>query len=129
MIGSPSVFQTAPPQPASNARMTCSPLFAGGALASQNGFGLLMPANSMLRSAIFVSPSGGYFCDQRERRKRAALRPSATAFTTSLPPLMQSPPAKTFGFPVWQLAGSATTQPFESSSTPESSFASARSLD
>src|SRR5688500_11194574 len=57
MIGSPSVFQTAPPQPASNARITCSPLFAGGADASQNGFGLLMPAKSMLRSAMIPSPS------------------------------------------------------------------------
>src|SRR5262245_42800773 len=62
MIGSPSVFHTAPPHPASNARMTCSPLFAGGAEASQKGFGLLMPANSMLRSAmrcsvIFASPT------------------------------------------------------------------------
>ena len=46
MIGSPSVFQTAPPQPASNARMTWSPLFVGGAEASQNGFGLRMPATS-----------------------------------------------------------------------------------
>ena len=33
------VFQTAPPQPASNARWTCAPEFAGGAEASQNGFG------------------------------------------------------------------------------------------
>src|SRR5262249_4139983 len=56
-MGSPSVFHTAPPQPASNARITCSPLFAGGAEASQNGFGLLMPAKSMLKSAISVRPS------------------------------------------------------------------------
>src|SRR5271154_431495 len=52
-IGSPSVFHTAPPQPASKARITCSPVFAGGAEASQKGLGLLMPAMSMLRSAIF----------------------------------------------------------------------------
>src|SRR5262252_8643730 len=51
-IGSPSVFHTAPPQPMSNARMICSPVFVGGALASQNGFGLLMPANEMDRSAM-----------------------------------------------------------------------------
>src|SRR5262245_29309167 len=51
-IGSPSVFHTAPPQPMSNARMICSPVFVGGALASQNGLGLLMPANEMDRSAM-----------------------------------------------------------------------------
>ena len=54
-MGSPSVFHTAPPQPASNARITWSPVFAGGADASQKGFGLLMPAMSMLRSAM-VTP-------------------------------------------------------------------------
>src|SRR6185369_13827720 len=62
MIGSPSVFHTAPPHPASNARMTCSPEFAGGAEANQKGFGLLMPAKSMLRSAM-VPPR-----EQRARR-------------------------------------------------------------
>jgi hypothetical protein len=51
-IGSPSVFHTAPPQPMSNARMICSPVLVGGALASQNGLGLLMPANEMDRSAM-----------------------------------------------------------------------------
>src|SRR5437762_4540194 len=51
-IGSPSVFHTAPPQPASNARMICSPVFVGGALASQKGLGLLMPANEVDRSAM-----------------------------------------------------------------------------
>src|SRR5215471_10612553 len=51
-IGSPSVFHTAPPQPMSNARMIWSPVFVGGALASQNGLGLLMPANEMDRSAM-----------------------------------------------------------------------------
>ena len=65
MMGSPSVFHTAPPQPRSNARITWSPVFAGGALASQNGLGLLMPAKSMERSAMslprrrpWVSPAG-----------------------------------------------------------------------
>ena len=49
---------------------------------------------------------------------RAALRPSATALTTSLPPLTQSPPENTFGLPVAPVAGSATTQPRASSATP-----------
>src|SRR5215212_3668842 len=51
-IGSPRVFQTAPPQPASNARSTIEPMFVGGAEASQKGLGDLMPAKSTLRSAI-----------------------------------------------------------------------------
>src|SRR5437899_8198095 len=57
-IGSPSVFHTAPPQPASNARMICSPVLVGGALASQNGLGLLMPANEIDRSAMGLIPTG-----------------------------------------------------------------------
>src|ERR1700722_1189687 len=52
-IGSPSVFHTAPPQPASKARTTCSPQFAGGPDANQNGFGQRMPpAKTVVRSAI-----------------------------------------------------------------------------
>jgi hypothetical protein len=51
-IGSPKVFQTAPPQPASNARSTIEPIFVGGADASQNGFGDLMPAKFEVKSAI-----------------------------------------------------------------------------
>src|SRR5271166_1465704 len=48
------VFHTAPPQPASKARMICSPQLVGGAEASQNGLGeLIPPANPrMLRSGI-----------------------------------------------------------------------------
>src|SRR5487761_2101100 len=37
------VFHTAPPQPASKARMICSPQLVGGAEASQKGLGELMP--------------------------------------------------------------------------------------
>src|SRR5437868_8968624 len=52
-IGSPMVFQTAPPQPASKARITCSPQLAGGPEASQNGFGQrILPANKVVRSAM-----------------------------------------------------------------------------
>jgi hypothetical protein len=39
----PNVFQTTPPQPASNARNTFIFLSVGGALASQKGLGDLMP--------------------------------------------------------------------------------------
>src|SRR5574340_1011781 len=51
-MGLPSVFHTAPPQSASKARLIWSPVFVGGALASQNGLGLLIPQKSMERSAI-----------------------------------------------------------------------------
>src|SRR5580704_5180487 len=52
-MGSPSVFHTAPPHPASKARITCSPQLAGGPDASQNGFGQRMPpANTVVRSAM-----------------------------------------------------------------------------
>src|SRR5579875_4103195 len=50
-MGSPIVFHTAPPQPASNARMICSPQLVGGAEASQNGLGeLILPAKRTERS-------------------------------------------------------------------------------
>src|ERR1700728_3473095 len=49
-MGSPIVFHTAPPQPASNARMICSPIFVGGADASQNGFGERIPAKFTAKS-------------------------------------------------------------------------------
>src|ERR1700756_3080774 len=54
--GAPIVFQTAPPQPASNARCTCMPEFEGGADASQNGLGERIPAKFILRSAIPHQP-------------------------------------------------------------------------
>src|SRR5215469_14969799 len=50
------VFQTAPPQPASKARMICSPQLVGGAEASQKGFGpLILPAKPRTR----ISGIGG----------------------------------------------------------------------
>src|SRR5215467_3840461 len=50
-MGSPRVFQTAPPHPASKARMTCSPQLVGGAEASQKGFGeWIFPAKRTERS-------------------------------------------------------------------------------
>src|SRR5579885_350475 len=50
-MGSPRVFQTAPPQPASKARMTCSPQLVGGAEASQKGLGeWIFPAKRTERS-------------------------------------------------------------------------------
>ena len=49
-MGSPMVFHTAPPQPASKARMICSPQLVGGAEASQKGFGeLMLPAKLRMR--------------------------------------------------------------------------------
>src|SRR5215469_18625206 len=49
---SPSVFHTTPPQPALKARTTLYSLSVGGAEASQNGLGDLMPTNSVRRSAM-----------------------------------------------------------------------------
>src|SRR5262249_9999776 len=48
------VFQTAPPQPASNARRTWYSELVGGPDANQNGLGALIPQNSMERSGITV---------------------------------------------------------------------------
>src|SRR5438093_1477902 len=59
-MGSPSVFQTAPPQPASKARITCSPQLAGGPEASQKGFGERIPAKSTERSGMHSLPGGDY---------------------------------------------------------------------
>src|SRR6188768_2227674 len=49
---SPSVFHTAPPHPASKARLTLYALSVGGAEASQNGLGDLMPRKVVVRSAM-----------------------------------------------------------------------------
>src|SRR5258708_6847195 len=46
------VFHTAPPQPASKARMICSPLFVGGAEASQKGFNDAIPAKLTARFGV-----------------------------------------------------------------------------
>src|SRR5450631_3916674 len=60
-MGSPMVFQTAPPHPASKARMTCSPQLVGGPEASQKGLGQRMPAKLVVRSAMIHHPDGGAF--------------------------------------------------------------------
>src|SRR5262249_13012955 len=98
-MGSPIVFQTAPPHPASNALITCPPVLLGGPDASQKGFGLVTPANFTLRSAIvhlrFRTANSSAFKGHLHflrgepshwSKPRAAAMPSATASTTSLPP-------------------------------------------
>ncbi len=121
VIGSPTVFQTAPPQPASKARATISPVLVGGALASQNGLGLRIPAMSTARLTP-GAPSGADTALISTRAvtagtpsaaaiERAASFPSWTAFTTSRPPLTRSPPAHTRGLSVRPVAGSTTTRP------------------
>src|ERR1035441_4656513 len=50
------VFHTAPPHPASKARIICSPQLVGGAEASQKGFGELMPP---AKSRTLISGIGG----------------------------------------------------------------------
>src|SRR5438067_863981 len=51
-MGSPIVFQTTPPQPASKARWAWYPVLAGGPEATQKGFGLFIPARLIDKSAI-----------------------------------------------------------------------------
>src|SRR5580765_6126419 len=60
-MGSPMVFHTAPPQPASKARMTCSPQLVGGPEASQKGLGQRMPAKLVVRSAMVHHSESGAF--------------------------------------------------------------------
>src|SRR5438477_8346705 len=55
------VFQTAPPQPASKARITCSPQLVGGPEANQKGLGQRMPAKLVVRSAMVHHPESGTF--------------------------------------------------------------------
>jgi hypothetical protein len=52
--GTPSVFQTAPPQPVSNAFIIWYPELVGGAEASQNGLGDFIPAKFVKRLAIAI---------------------------------------------------------------------------
>src|SRR4051812_13017399 len=56
------VFQMAPPQPASKARMICSPQLVGGPEASQKGLGQRMPAKLVVRSAMGLSPAETSVC-------------------------------------------------------------------
>src|ERR1017187_9790394 len=58
-MGSPMVFHTAPPQPASKARMTCSPVLVGGPEASQKGLGQRMPAKLGGGPAMVHHPESG----------------------------------------------------------------------
>src|ERR1700729_1735804 len=51
-MGAHIVFQTPPPQPASNARITCPPVLVGGPEASQKGLGDCKPQKLVFRSAI-----------------------------------------------------------------------------
>src|ERR1700712_4923906 len=50
--GAPIVFHTAPPQPASKARMICSPQLVGGAEASQKGLIHWMPAKVLAKVGL-----------------------------------------------------------------------------
>src|SRR5438128_2928803 len=64
-MGSPMVFQTAPPQPPSKARMICSPQLVGGPEASQKGFGQRMPAKFVVRSDMSLLRYS--LCGDRQR--------------------------------------------------------------
>ena len=62
----PNVFQTTPPQPASRARITLYFLSVGGALASQNGLGDLMPRKEDVMSAILLIILNVYLPTRRQ---------------------------------------------------------------
>src|SRR5690242_19667949 len=66
-MGSPMVFQTAPPQPASKARLTWSPQLVGGPEASQKGLGQRMPAKLVVRSAMGRASIGRGGAETRRR--------------------------------------------------------------
>src|ERR1700729_2241213 len=72
-MGSPMVFQTAPPHPASKARMICSPQLVGGPEASQNGFGEWMPAKFVVRSGM-AGNRGCVFNARRGGEQRGVLQ-------------------------------------------------------
>src|SRR5262245_10305612 len=95
---SPSVFHTTPPQPALKARTTLYSLSVGGAEASQNGLGDLMPTNSVRRSAMAASCIAAC-CVERRLLAPPPPRPSPIkgegAEGNSRPPLQKSPP------PLW----------------------------
>src|SRR5580692_9975357 len=56
-MGSPMVFQTAPPHPASKARITWPPVLVGGPEASQKGLGERRPQKLTDRSDIDYLPT------------------------------------------------------------------------
>src|SRR6202167_5600319 len=85
MIGSPMVFHTAPPQPASNARMICSPQLVGGADASQNGLGDRMPpAQGVARSGIHYLAGDGRAGTLSIRYRIHHLAPSVRAIAARI---------------------------------------------
>src|SRR5208282_1113964 len=56
-MGSPMVFQTAPPQPASKARITWPPVLVGGPEASQKGLGERRPQKLTDKSDMDYLPT------------------------------------------------------------------------
>src|ERR1700723_2849469 len=56
-MGPPIFFQPAPPQPASNARITWPPVLVGGREASQKGLGERRPQKLTLRSDMDYLPT------------------------------------------------------------------------
>ena len=52
------VFRTAPPQLALKASMTMAPFAVGGPAARRNGFGKVMPRNSVINVDMMISTFG-----------------------------------------------------------------------
>src|SRR3954451_17567012 len=79
------VFHTAPPQPASNARIICSPPLVGGAEASQNGLGASMdPAKPRTRRFGVVSLMSGLRLLQHGQRGALAIRDGVHHFAPAI---------------------------------------------
>src|ERR1700758_4916422 len=89
-IGSPIFFQTAPPHPASNARITWSPVFVGGPDASQNGFGDSTPQSFTRKSAISHLVSG---CFERAESFKPRQISQPTTLNMPIQPRKRTVPA------------------------------------
>src|SRR4051794_20505618 len=104
----PSVFHTAPPQPASNARRTWYSEFAGGALASQNGFGAFTPQKSMLRSGmVFILQRGTTETTEISQRREDRFLCGSSVFSVPLWLILNSSISTIHGFrspPLYRLA-------------------------
>src|SRR6266481_7707318 len=84
MIGSPMVFHTAPPQPASKARMIWYAVLVGGPEASQKGLGERTPQKLMLRSGIDPPAVGSFQCVMNSRSGFLAMGDGIHHFTATI---------------------------------------------
>ena len=122
-MGSPMVFHTAPPQPASKARMTCSPQLVGGPEASQKGLGLRMPMKS--RGQVSHGAPPWLLRDARAGQRRRSPAPRACRPPPRPPPRGRRSRSRrrrsTAGCAVRPVGRSTTMEPPRTSMPPVSS--------